>query len=158
MRTAIIIAMGFALLVLCLGGAWLAGGGPKLKAAALVFIVLWFIAAAVNLYVGVARAGYSFMEENHDRVSGIPIAGIAPTAETIQALDYPGARELFIYVKGEHLNVVPGLREFLTEYARGWQPEGYLSERGLIPAPEAIRAAAQAAIDGARPLSAADLG
>ena len=102
--------------------------------------------------------GYSFMEENHDRVSGIPIAGIAPTAETIQALDYPGARELFIYVKGEHLNVVPGLREFLTEYARGWQPDGYLSERGLIAAPEAIRAAAQAAIDGARPLTAADLG
>lgn len=102
--------------------------------------------------------GYSFMEENLDRVTGIPIAGIAPTAETIQALDYPGARQLFIYVKGEHLNVVPGLREFLTEYARGWQPEGYLSERGLIPAPEAIRAAAQAAIDGARPLSAADLG
>jgi len=34
-----------------------------MKMAALVFIGLWFIAAAVNMYVGVARAGYSFMEE-----------------------------------------------------------------------------------------------
>jgi hypothetical protein len=42
---------------------WLAGGPLKMKMAALVFIGLWFIAAAVNMYVGVARAGYSFMEE-----------------------------------------------------------------------------------------------
>jgi hypothetical protein len=63
MRTLIIIGMGFALLALCVGCGWLAGGAPKMKMAALVFIGLWFIAAAVNLYVGVARAGYSFMEE-----------------------------------------------------------------------------------------------
>jgi hypothetical protein len=63
MRTAIIIGMGFALLALCLGTGWLAGGSARLKAGALVFIALWFIAAAVNMYVGVARAGYSFMEE-----------------------------------------------------------------------------------------------
>ena len=63
MRTAIIIGMGFALLAICLGVGWLAGGAGRLKTAALVFTGLWFIAAAVNLYVGVARAGYSFMEE-----------------------------------------------------------------------------------------------
>jgi len=63
MRTFIIIGIGFALLGLCLGGGWLAGGEGKLKMAALVFVGLWFIAAAVNMYVGVARAGYSFMEE-----------------------------------------------------------------------------------------------
>lgn len=63
MRTAIIIGMGFALLALCLGAGWLAGGGARLKAGALVFVALWLVAAAVNLYVGVARAGYSFMEE-----------------------------------------------------------------------------------------------
>lgn len=102
--------------------------------------------------------GYSFMEENLDRVQGIPIDGSAPTAAAIQALDYPGARQLYIYVKGEHLNVVPGLREFLTEYARGWSPTGYLQDRGLIPAPDAVRAQAQAAIEGARAVTAADLG
>jgi hypothetical protein len=63
LRTLIIIGMGFALLGLCIGAGWLAGGPAKMKVAALVFIGLWFIAAAVNMYVGVARAGYSFMEE-----------------------------------------------------------------------------------------------
>ena len=63
MRTLIIIGIGFALLGLCLGAGWLAGGEGKLKVAALVFVGLWFIAAAVNMYLGVARAGYSFMEE-----------------------------------------------------------------------------------------------
>jgi len=63
MRTLIIIGIGFALLGLCLGAGWMAGGAAKLKVGALLFIGLWFIAAAVNMYVGVARAGYSFMEE-----------------------------------------------------------------------------------------------
>ena len=63
MRTLVIIGMGFALLGLCIGAGWLAGGPAKMKMAATVFIALWFIAAAVNMYVGVARAGYSFMEE-----------------------------------------------------------------------------------------------
>lgn len=63
MRTLIIIGIGFALLGLCLGAGWFAGGAAKLKMGALLFVGLWFIAAAVNMYVGVARAGYSFMEE-----------------------------------------------------------------------------------------------
>jgi hypothetical protein len=63
MRTAIIIAAGFALLGVCLGIGYFTGGTPRMKTAALVFIALWFVAAAANMYVGVARAGYSFMEE-----------------------------------------------------------------------------------------------
>jgi hypothetical protein len=63
MRTALIIGIGFALLVVCLGVGWLSGGLPKLKFAALIFIGLWFAAAAVNMYIGVTRAGYSFMDE-----------------------------------------------------------------------------------------------
>jgi len=62
-RTLIIIGMGFALSGLCIGAGWLAGGPAKMKMATSIFIGLWFIAAAVNMYVGVARAGYSFMEE-----------------------------------------------------------------------------------------------
>jgi hypothetical protein len=63
MRTLIIIGIGLALLGLCLGAGWLAGGAEKLKLSALLFTGLWFVAAAVNMYVGVARAGYSFREE-----------------------------------------------------------------------------------------------
>jgi phosphate transport system substrate-binding protein len=102
--------------------------------------------------------GYSFMEENLDRVHGIPINGVVPTEQTIQALDYPGARQMFIYVKGEHLNVVPGLREFLLEYARGWGPAGYLRDRGLIPSPDPVRSQALQAVQAGRGMTAQDLG
>jgi len=101
--------------------------------------------------------GYSFLEENLDRVRGIALSGIAPTAATIQDFSYPGARKLYIYVKGEHLGAIPGLREFLTAYAQGWSPGGYLEQRGLIPLPEAERAAALAAVQNPRPITAADL-
>ena len=63
MRTAIIFGIGLALLGACLGAGWLLGGAARLKMATLVFIGLWFIATAVNMYIGVTRAGYSFMEE-----------------------------------------------------------------------------------------------
>jgi len=63
MRTAIIIAIGFALLGLCLGAGYFTGGAPRMRTAALVFIGLWFVAAAANMAIGVMRAGYGFMEE-----------------------------------------------------------------------------------------------
>jgi len=63
MRTAIILGIGFVLLGVCLAAGWFAGGTPRMKLAALVFLGLWFIATATNMYLGVARAGYSFMEE-----------------------------------------------------------------------------------------------
>jgi hypothetical protein len=63
MRTAIILTMGFVFLGMFLAAGWFSGGAPRLKAAVWVFIALWFIATAANMYVGVARAGYSFVEE-----------------------------------------------------------------------------------------------
>jgi len=101
--------------------------------------------------------GYSFLEENTDRVRGIPIGGITPSAATIQNFTYPGARRMYIYVKGEHIGSIRGLAEFLAEYARGWAPGGYLAERGLIPLPDAERAAAEAMVRQPRPMTAADL-
>lgn len=82
--------------------------------------------------------GYSFLEENMDRVRGIPMNGVVPTYESIADYSYPGARPLYIYVKGQHLNVVPGLRELVTEYADDWGRGGYLSRRGLIVAPPKV--------------------
>ena len=65
MRTTIIISAGFALWAICLGLAkWLAGGSSSSMTVATVgFIEFWFIAAAVNMWVGVSQAGYSFREE-----------------------------------------------------------------------------------------------
>ncbi|MFN3387981.1 MAG: substrate-binding domain-containing protein [Allosphingosinicella sp.] len=101
--------------------------------------------------------GYSFMEENADKVRGIPLSGVAPTAETISSLEYPGARQIYLYAKGEHLNVIPGMREFLAEYARAWGQGGYLERRGLIPSPADVQAKATQAATQATPLDANEL-
>jgi hypothetical protein len=63
MRTAIILGLGLVLLAACLWIGSVSGGAARMKSATLVFIGLWFLATALNMYVGVARAGYSFMEE-----------------------------------------------------------------------------------------------
>ena len=101
--------------------------------------------------------GYSYLEENASRVRGIPINNIAPTAETIQNFTYPGARKLYIYVKGEHMGVIPGLREFVNAWVQAWGPGGYLAQHGLIPLPDADRQAAAQAVQNPRAITAADL-
>jgi hypothetical protein len=63
MHTVIIVVIGFALLAACvLVGRYL--GGPESRAdATLVFLPLWFLGAAVNMYIGVAQAGYPIADE-----------------------------------------------------------------------------------------------
>ena len=77
--------------------------------------------------------GYSYLEENGDKVSPVRIAGISPTEETIANLSYPGARKLYIYIKGEHLAAKPALRDFVAAYAKVWGKGGALEKRGLVP-------------------------
>jgi phosphate transport system substrate-binding protein len=101
--------------------------------------------------------GYSFLEENKDKVRGIPLNGIAPAADTISNLTYPGARQVYIYAKGEHVNAVPGMKEFLAEYSRAWAKGGYLERRGLIPSPADVQAKAVQAATQLTPLSDAEL-
>jgi phosphate transport system substrate-binding protein len=101
--------------------------------------------------------GYSFLEENIDKVRGIPLNGTAPTAETISSLTYPGARQVYIYAKGEHVNAVPGMKEFLAEYSRAWSKGGYLERRGLIPSPADVQAKGVQAATQLTPLNGAEL-
>jgi hypothetical protein len=63
-HTAIVLGGGFALLLTCLllGHAF-GGGMPGAIAGAKWFIPLWLLAAGVNLWLGVAQAGYSVAEE-----------------------------------------------------------------------------------------------
>ncbi len=96
--------------------------------------------------------GYSYLEENKGAVNGVPIAGIAPTYETIASGAYPGARPLYLYVKVAHLAAIPGLQKFLNEYARLWGPDGSLVKRGLIAGPDAIRARSAAIVKASIPL------
>lgn len=78
--------------------------------------------------------GYSFLEENIDKVHGLRINGVEPTYETAVDGSYPLSRDLYVYVKREHLGVIPELKEFVnslvSEDAIG--EEGYLAEKGLI--------------------------
>ena len=101
--------------------------------------------------------GYSFFEENKAQVKAIPLNGVAPSSETISSLQYPGARQMFIYAKGEHIQAVPGLREFLAEYAKGWVAGSYLAQHGLIPSPADVQAKAMAAVTKLTAVNAAEL-
>jgi phosphate transport system substrate-binding protein len=60
--------------------------------------------------------GFSFLEQNMDRVKAATIDGIAPTADTIADGSYPPACSLYIYVKKQHLGIIPGLKEFVMEF------------------------------------------
>lgn len=77
--------------------------------------------------------GFSFLEENADKVKAVSLAGVAPTEETISNLTYPGSRKLYLYVKGEHLAVKPKLKQFVAAYAKAWGKGGMLEKRGLVP-------------------------
>lgn len=78
--------------------------------------------------------GYSFLEENGDRIKALKIDGIAPSFETIASSKYTAARPLFVYIKKAHIGVIPGLKEFAEEYVsnKAIGEEGYLSDRGLV--------------------------
>jgi len=81
--------------------------------------------------------GYSFLEENLDKLKGAVVDGVAPTYETVASGKYPASRPLFIYVKKQHVGVIPGLPEFIAEYTseKALGEEGYLADKGLIPPP-----------------------
>lgn len=86
--------------------------------------------------------GYSFVEENLDRVKDVPLNGVTATYDAIASGAYPASRPLFLYVKLQHVPAVRGMREFLAEYAKDstWGRRGYLARRGLVAAPDAVRA------------------
>lgn len=85
--------------------------------------------------------GYSYLEENQDRLSDVPLGGVPATYDNIASLKYPASRPLFIYVKGQHMRAKPALRALLAEYAKEstWGLNGYLKGRGLVAAPEDVR-------------------
>jgi len=89
--------------------------------------------------------GYSFLEENHNRIQGVSIDGVAPTFESIASGDYPVARSLYVYGKTDHLDKVEGASEFLDLYMSDMMigTDGILKTIGLIPMPEEIIKEAQ---------------
>ena len=85
--------------------------------------------------------GFSFLDQNTDKIQGSFVDGQQPTFEGIAAGDYPVSRPLFFYVKKAHVDVIPGVKDYLNEFSseKAWGAEGYLSEKGMIPMPDAER-------------------
>ena len=85
--------------------------------------------------------GFSFLDQNGDKVKGAVVDGKAPTYEAIADGSYKVSRPLFLYVKKAHVGVIPGIPEFLVEYTseRAWGPDGYLADKGLIAMPDEQR-------------------
>lgn len=82
--------------------------------------------------------GFSFLDQNLDKIQGSIIDGTGPSFEAIADGSYPVSRPLYFYVKNAHVNSVPGMMEFLQEYVSeaAMGEDGYLSDKGLIPLPE----------------------
>ena len=94
--------------------------------------------------------GYSNLAQNISQIQGATIDGVAPTFDNIATSKYPVSRPLFIYVKKAHLGVIPGLREFVTEYLgdRAIGGEGYLADKGLVPMSAAEAAKIRSSVMG----------
>jgi phosphate transport system substrate-binding protein len=101
--------------------------------------------------------GFSFLDQNGEKVKGAKIDGVEPTFDAIADGSYPVSRPLYFYVKKAHVDVIPGLRGFLREFTseRAWGDEGYLSDRGLIPMPDDERSEVAANVRDLRPLTLA---
>ncbi len=86
--------------------------------------------------------GYSFLEQNLDRIKGARIGGVAPEFEAIASGGYGISRSMYFYVKKQNVPLVPGLVAYVTEFTQedAWGPDGYLIEKGLIPLLPADRA------------------
>lgn len=81
--------------------------------------------------------GFSYLDENADKVQGLPMNGVAPTYENIASFAYPGARPLYVYVKKAHIRAIPGLDLYLQEWVSNWNDDGPLAEIGLVASPAA---------------------
>ena len=86
--------------------------------------------------------GFSFLDQNTDKIQGSYIDGAEPTFEAIADGSYPVSRPLYLYVKKAHAGVIPGMNDFLDEFTseKAWGEDGYLADKGMIPMPDEERA------------------
>jgi len=100
--------------------------------------------------------GYSFLEQNRDKIRGASVNGFEPRPATISSGDYPIARSLYFYIKNAHVGRKPGLREFVNLFMsdRMIGPDGLLRDIGLIPLPDGLREAARHRVENLVPLTA----
>ncbi len=99
--------------------------------------------------------GFSFLDQNGDKLHGSVVDGVAPTFEAIADGSYPVSRSMYFYVKNAHVGTIPGIMEYVGEFTseKAWSDEGYLADRGLIPMSAEEREAVRNAAMNQTPLS-----
>ena len=85
--------------------------------------------------------GFSFLDQNSDLVQGSLIDDVEPEFENIANGSYKISRSLYFYVKAAHVDLIPGIKEYITEFTsdRAWGEDGYLVDKGMIPMSEEER-------------------
>jgi len=115
----------------------------------------------VQKIVGNPRAvgifGFSYLEENLDKIQDLPMNGVNATYDNIADFDYPGARPLFVYVKKAHMRAIPGLEAFMKEWVKSWAKDGPLTRVGMVATPPETMAANAAKVQNQTLLTKADL-
>ena len=84
--------------------------------------------------------GFSYLDQNMDVLQGAIIDGNEPSFENIADGKYSISRALYFYVKHSHLNMIPGVKDYINEWKKHWNEDGILSDVGMIPMPKEERA------------------
>jgi phosphate transport system substrate-binding protein len=100
--------------------------------------------------------GYSFLEENAAKLRGVLLDGAEPNYDNIAGGKYKGSRPLFVYIKKQHVGVVPGLDKFALEYVsnKALGEDGYLAKKGLVTLPKKDLEAVRKSVTGMAPMQA----
>ncbi|MFM7349134.1 MAG: substrate-binding domain-containing protein [Erythrobacter sp.] len=101
--------------------------------------------------------GFSYLEENVDKLQDQPMNGVPATYDNIADFDYPGARPLYVYVKKSHMRAIPGLAEFMQEWVKDWGKGGPLTRVGMVAMPPEQMAANAAKVQAQTLLTKAEL-
>ena len=99
--------------------------------------------------------GFSFLEQNEDKVQGSVVNGKLPTFDNIAEGAYPISRSLYFYVKKAHVGVIPGIEEYLAEFTseRAMGEDGYLADKGMIPLTEDAYNEVVSAVKSLKPMA-----
>lgn len=81
--------------------------------------------------------GLSFYTNNTDKLRVATMNGVVPSADSVASGEYPISRPLFFYVKLAHMDVIPGLPEYVEFFVSDDMagPFGPLAEYGLVSDP-----------------------
>ncbi len=77
--------------------------------------------------------GFSYLNQNSDTIQGAILDDAAPTFDNIASGKYKASRALYFYVKHQHVDVVPGIKEYMVEWTKHWGEDGILTDAGMIP-------------------------